>query len=97
VQQIIGGVMDDGGTEAMLAARIGLSARHLRRLFLRHLGVSPDQLARSRRAHFARRLLDDTDLTDVRKLNDGLRWACSRRAAPRHDWDLIGRAAGCHN
>ena len=65
VQQIIGGVMDDGGTEAMLAARIGLSARHLRRLFIRHLGVSPDQLARSRRAHFARRLLDDTDLTVV--------------------------------
>src|SRR3984957_17094057 len=63
VKQIIGGVMDDGGTEAMLAARIGLSARHLRRLFIRHLGVSPDQLARSRRAHFARRLLDDTDLT----------------------------------
>jgi AraC family transcriptional regulator of adaptative response / DNA-3-methyladenine glycosylase II len=65
VQQIIGGVMDDGGTEAVLAARIGLSARHLRRLFLAHLGVSPDQLARSRRAHFARRLLDDTDLTVV--------------------------------
>jgi AraC family transcriptional regulator of adaptative response / DNA-3-methyladenine glycosylase II len=65
VQQIIGGVMDDGGTEALLAARIGLSARHLRRLFLAHLGVSPDQLARSRRAHFARRLLDDTDLTVV--------------------------------
>jgi methylphosphotriester-DNA--protein-cysteine methyltransferase len=42
-----------------------LSARHLRRLFLAHLGVSPDQLARSRRAHFARRLLDDTDLTVV--------------------------------
>ena len=57
--------MDDGGTEAILAARIGISARHLRRLFLRHLGVSPDQLARSRRAHFARRLLDDTDLTVV--------------------------------
>ena len=55
--------MDDGGTEAMLAARIGMSARNLRRLFLAHLGVSPDQLARSRRAHFARRLLDDTDLT----------------------------------
>jgi len=27
------------------------------------LGVTPDQLARSRRAHFARRLLDDSDLT----------------------------------
>src|SRR5579862_7537715 len=63
VQQIILGVMDDGGTEATLAARIGLSARHLRRLFQVHLGVTPDQLARSRRAHFARRLLDDTDLS----------------------------------
>ena len=63
VQQIIGGVMDDGGTEATLAARIGMSPRHLRRLFVTHLGVTPDQLARSRRAHFARRLLDDTDLT----------------------------------
>ena len=63
VQQIIGGAMDDGGTEATLAARIGMSPRHLRRLFVTHLGVTPDQLARSRRAHFARRLLDDTDLT----------------------------------
>jgi AraC family transcriptional regulator of adaptative response / DNA-3-methyladenine glycosylase II len=40
-----------------------VSSRHLRRLFLKHLGATPDQLARSRRAHFARRLLDDTDLT----------------------------------
>jgi AraC family transcriptional regulator of adaptative response / DNA-3-methyladenine glycosylase II len=53
----------DVGTEASLAARIGMSPRHLRRLFLVHLGATPDQLARSRRAHFARRLLDDTDLT----------------------------------
>src|SRR5256885_1084388 len=63
VQLIIAGLLDDGGTETDLAARVGVSARHLRRLFLRHLGASPDQLARSRRAHFARRLLDDTDLT----------------------------------
>lgn len=61
-QLIIDGVLD-GGTEAALAARIGLSPRHLRRLFLKHLGATPDQLARSRRAHFARRLLDDSDLT----------------------------------
>ncbi|MET7459131.1 AlkA N-terminal domain-containing protein [Nonomuraea sp. NPDC005501] len=61
-QLIIDGVLDEG-TEAALAERVGLSPRHLRRLFLRHLGASPDQLARSRRAHFARRLLDDTDLT----------------------------------
>src|SRR5437660_1032498 len=65
VQMIIYGALDDGGTEAALAAQVGLSARHLRRLFLKHLGASPDQLARSRRAHFARRLLDDTDLSIV--------------------------------
>ena len=63
IQLIIGGALDDGGTEEALARRVALSARHLRRLFLQHLGASPGQLARSRRAHFARRLLDDTDLT----------------------------------
>ena len=65
VQLIIDGALDDGGTEAGLADRAGMSARHLRRLFLAHLGATPDQLARSRRAHFARRLLDDTDLSVI--------------------------------
>lgn len=63
VRLIIDGALDDGGTEAVLASRLGFSARHLRRVFREHLGVSPDQLARSRRAHFARRLLDDSDLS----------------------------------
>jgi AraC family transcriptional regulator, regulatory protein of adaptative response / DNA-3-methyladenine glycosylase II len=62
VQLIIDGVLDTG-TETSLAARLAVSPRHLRRIFNDHLGVTPDQLARSRRAHFARRLLDDTDLT----------------------------------
>jgi AraC family transcriptional regulator of adaptative response / DNA-3-methyladenine glycosylase II len=62
VQLIIDGVLDTG-TEVTLAARLAVSSRHLRRMFTGHLGVTPDQLARSRRAHFARRLLDDTDLT----------------------------------
>ena len=62
VRLILEGVLDDG-TEADLGRRLGLSSRHLRRLFQEHLGMTPDQLARSRRAHFARRLLDDTDLT----------------------------------
>ncbi|HYT81202.1 MAG TPA: AlkA N-terminal domain-containing protein [Actinomycetota bacterium] len=52
----------DGKTENDLGARLFISARHLRRLFLEHLGVTPDQLG-SARTHFARRLLDDTDLT----------------------------------
>jgi AraC family transcriptional regulator, regulatory protein of adaptative response / DNA-3-methyladenine glycosylase II len=62
VQLIIDGVLDTG-TEAALGARLAVSPRHLRRIFNDQLGVTPDQLARSRRAHFARRLLDDTDLT----------------------------------
>jgi AraC family transcriptional regulator, regulatory protein of adaptative response / DNA-3-methyladenine glycosylase II len=62
VAMILDGALD-GQTEAQLGARLGVSARHLRRLFLAHLGVTPSGLARSARAHFARRLLDDTDLT----------------------------------
>jgi AraC family transcriptional regulator of adaptative response / DNA-3-methyladenine glycosylase II len=62
VQLILDGALDSG-TEAALGRRLGVSARHLRRLFAAELGVTPDALARSARAHFARRLLDDTDLT----------------------------------
>jgi AraC family transcriptional regulator, regulatory protein of adaptative response / DNA-3-methyladenine glycosylase II len=52
----------DGANEDDLATRLGVSARHLRRLFADHVGATPSDVARSRRAHFARRLLDDTDL-----------------------------------
>jgi AraC family transcriptional regulator of adaptative response / DNA-3-methyladenine glycosylase II len=62
VRLILDGALD-GRSEVELGARLGVSARHLRRLFTIHLGVTPDGLARSARAHFARRLLDDTDLT----------------------------------
>jgi AraC family transcriptional regulator, regulatory protein of adaptative response / DNA-3-methyladenine glycosylase II len=62
VRLIVDGALDEED-EADLARRLGVSARHLRRLFLEHVGATPDQLARSRRAHFARRLLDDTDLS----------------------------------
>jgi AraC family transcriptional regulator of adaptative response / DNA-3-methyladenine glycosylase II len=66
VRLILGGALDSAG-EAELGARLGVSPRHLRRLFAEHVGATPDQLARSSRAHFARRLLDDTDLsiTDI--------------------------------
>jgi AraC family transcriptional regulator of adaptative response / DNA-3-methyladenine glycosylase II len=53
----------DGTTEDVLADRLGVSARHLRRLFDEHVGATPAEVARSRRAHFARRILDDTDLS----------------------------------
>ena len=66
VRLVIDGYLDLR-TDTELAAHIGVSARHLRRLFAEQVGATPDQVARSRRAHFARRLLDDTDLslTDI--------------------------------
>ncbi len=62
VQLILDGMLDEH-SESDLARKLGVSSRHLRRLFLTELGATPDQLARSARAHFARRLLDDTDLS----------------------------------
>lgn len=62
VRLILDGALDRE-SEAELGARLGVSPRHLRRMFNAHLGVTPDGLARSARVHFARRLLDDTDLT----------------------------------
>jgi AraC family transcriptional regulator of adaptative response / DNA-3-methyladenine glycosylase II len=53
--------LDDSSVET-LAGRLGLGDRHLRRLFATHLGASPIQVARARRVHFARTLLDDTRL-----------------------------------
>lgn len=53
--------LDDGGVDA-LAARLGIGSRHLRRLFLRHLGATPSSVAQTRRLHFAKKLIDETTL-----------------------------------
>ena len=53
------GALDEGSVDD-LAARVGVGGRQLRRLFAEHLGTSPLLVARSRRAHFARLLLDAT-------------------------------------
>ena len=45
-----------------LAARLGIGARHLSRLFRHHLGASPVQTARTVRLQRAKRLLDETAL-----------------------------------
>jgi AraC family transcriptional regulator, regulatory protein of adaptative response / DNA-3-methyladenine glycosylase II len=45
-----------------LAERLGVSARHVRRLFIQHLGAAPLEVARTRRIHFAKKLLDETSL-----------------------------------
>jgi len=75
--------LEDGGIEA-LAERLGVGARHLRRLFLQHLGATPSAVARTRRLHFAKKLIDETSLPMnqvalaagfgcVRRFNAGIR------------------------
>lgn len=50
-----------------LAMRLGIGARHLSRLFVRHLDATPVQVAKTARVQRAKRLLDSTELpmTDV--------------------------------
>lgn len=45
-----------------LAERLGVGSRHLRRLFVRHLGATPSAVAQTRRLHFAKKLIDETRL-----------------------------------
>ena len=45
-----------------LADRLGVTARHLRRLFVQHLGATPIEVALTRRVHFAKKLIDETAL-----------------------------------
>jgi len=58
---IAGGALDGGNVEE-LAERLGVTSRHLRRLFTKHLGASPLAVAHTQRLHFAKRLIDDTNL-----------------------------------
>ena len=44
------------------ADRLGITSRHLNRLFITHLGASPNAVAQNQRLHAAKRLLDETDL-----------------------------------
>lgn len=53
--------LDDGGVES-LAERLGVGSRHLRRLFLQHLGATPIAVAHTRRLQFAKKLIDETAL-----------------------------------
>jgi AraC family transcriptional regulator of adaptative response / DNA-3-methyladenine glycosylase II len=52
---------DAGADLERLADRLGVGPRHLRRLFVEHVGASPRSVVHTRRAHFARRLLETTD------------------------------------
>ena len=91
--------LEDGGVEA-LAEHLGIGSRHLRRLFLQHLGASPRAVAQTRRFHFAKKLIDETTLPMtqialaagfgcVRRFNAGIKKTYHRtpsqiRATARH-------------
>ena len=75
--------LEEGGVD-VLAERLGVGSRHLRRLFLKHLGATPIAVAQTRRLHFAKKLIDETNLPMnqvalasgfgcVRRFNAGIR------------------------
>jgi len=82
------GALDEGNVEH-LADRLGVTSRHLRRLFTRHVGASPLAVAHTQRLHFAKRLIDQTAMTmqdisiaagfgSVRRFNDTFRTTYGR-------------------
>ena len=62
VRLIQEGAMDDAGVVG-LAARLGVGDRHLRRLFAQQLGASPLALAHTRRVHYAKQMIEETQLS----------------------------------
>jgi AraC family transcriptional regulator of adaptative response / DNA-3-methyladenine glycosylase II len=65
-ERIEAGALNDGGSVETLARDLGLSARHLRRAVRREYGVSPIELAQTRRLLLAKQLLTESDLPIVR-------------------------------
>jgi AraC family transcriptional regulator of adaptative response / DNA-3-methyladenine glycosylase II len=90
------GSLDEDGVDA-LAGRLGMTARHLRRLFLQHLGATPVEVAHTRRVHFAKKLLDETALAfsqvafasgfgSVRRFNSQIRRTYARTRPSCGGW-----------
>jgi AraC family transcriptional regulator, regulatory protein of adaptative response / DNA-3-methyladenine glycosylase II len=82
------GALDEGSV-GQLAARLGIGARQLHRLFVRHLGASPQAVAGNRRLLVAKQLLTETGLPlsevasaagfqSLRRFNDALKTAYQR-------------------
>ena len=99
---IAGGALDDGDVEH-LAERLGVTSRHMRRLFTRHLGASPLAVAHTQRLHFAKRLIDETEMPmqnismaagygSIRRFNDAFKKTYGR--SPRELRKAGERAQG---
>jgi AraC family transcriptional regulator of adaptative response/methylated-DNA-[protein]-cysteine methyltransferase len=55
------GFLDSNSVED-LAAKLGIGARHLSRLFRKHLSATPRDIAATRRVQIAKRLISDTSM-----------------------------------
>lgn len=75
---------DENKSVVKLSQQLGLSARHVRRLFDEHLGASPQDIINSKRLHMARQLLSQTRLSiteiafasgfnSIRRFNDSFK------------------------
>ncbi|MEO6054352.1 MAG: AlkA N-terminal domain-containing protein, partial [Chthoniobacterales bacterium] len=64
LKMIEGGALDEGNV-SLLAERLEIGERHLRRLFLRHVGAAPVTVAQTRRVLLAKQLLHQTDLSMI--------------------------------
>jgi AraC family transcriptional regulator of adaptative response/methylated-DNA-[protein]-cysteine methyltransferase len=83
IRLIDGGFLDRASVTD-LADRLGIGPRHLLRLFLRHAGATPSEVAATRRIQAAKRLIDRTAMPfaeiafaagfgSVRRFNDAFR------------------------
>jgi AraC family transcriptional regulator of adaptative response / DNA-3-methyladenine glycosylase II len=61
LEAIDAGALNEGSLDA-LSERIGVTSRHLRRLFDEHLGASPIAVAQTRRLLFAKQLIEESAL-----------------------------------
>ena len=61
LQLIDQGFLDTGSVDD-LAAQLDVGVRQLHRLFSKHLGASPIEVAQTRRLHFGKKLIDETRL-----------------------------------
>jgi AraC family transcriptional regulator of adaptative response / DNA-3-methyladenine glycosylase II len=82
------GFLDQAGIAA-LARRLHIGTRHLSRLFIKQLGAPPSAIAQTRRIHFAKQLIDETNLpmseiafcagfSSIRRFNAAMRGAYDR-------------------
>jgi len=93
-------LLEESGDASGLSDRLGVTDRHLRRLFARHLGASPATVLRTRRLHLARQLIETSALSmidvahaagfqSLRRFNDAVKMGFGRSPS-----ELRKQAAG---